>query len=135
MWTFPNKYLYAYIQDIYTFHEIRRNRIFLFLVIEEQTAAFGQTAFCSVLQKGGEMKHFVNWRIASSYPRCFRILIRKKKETHTRTMGLSSFCTHTDKVWRGFILFVLFQVDTSQCRCVWLCIYAWNKVKFVVCPF
>lgn len=52
-----------------------------------------------------------------------------------RTICLSSVCTHTDEIWRGYIFFILSQVGTSQCRCVWLCIYAWNKVKCVVCPF
>lgn len=50
-----------------------------------------------------------------------------------------SVCAH--QVWRGPIYFWFNTclwgpyVSTSQYRCVWMCIYAWNNVTFVVCLF
>lgn len=69
-----------------------------------------------------------------TYWKCFRVRIRQKCKTTQNHLFVLSLHSHWWDL-KGFIFFILSQVGTSQCRCVWLCIYAWNKVKCVVCPF
>lgn len=120
----PKKYLYGNIQYIFTFHEIQQNGRFLFIWMENQKQHYRKEAVYALINSVDV------WLIESVLE---SELDRNARQP--RTICLSSVCTHTDEIWRGYIFFILSQVGTSQCRCVWLYIYAWNKVKCVVCPF